>query len=303
MLEKIISKRGRVTRELAKLFLNHMDAWGLTLTIAFVCLAIHDAISWRNLGLLAALTGLCWVSFAYNDYHDAPFDAQDRKKARRNFFVSTPIPHYWGMTALIAIVAILFAAFAGFGWAGLLVLSLSVLALWAYSAPPLRLKRRPGLDLLTHAAFVQTAPYLATLIVIETPWTPLDYMMLIIFVLSSLAGQLEQQARDFEVDSLTETNFAIWIGLKPTIAFLRIVTAALIIIAAVNIYLGAVPAYLVPFALIALPILVHRLVRRFDVPRSEWLVRLTVIAALLYTGALGAYSLILRLGSLGWVGR
>jgi 4-hydroxybenzoate polyprenyltransferase len=49
-------------------------------------------------------------------------------------------------------------AFGQFGWIGWLLWVVSCFIAWAYSAPPLRLKMRPGFDLLTHAMFVQTFP-------------------------------------------------------------------------------------------------------------------------------------------------
>jgi hypothetical protein len=84
--------------------------------------------------------------------------------------------------------------------AGWLLWLVSGLVAWAYSAPPLRLKMRPGLDLLTHALFVQTFPYVVSLVLIRARWGLLDWVLLAILFLASLTAQLEQQARDFVVD-------------------------------------------------------------------------------------------------------
>jgi hypothetical protein len=154
--------------------------------------------------------------------------------------------------------------------------------MWSYSAPPLRFKSRPGLDLILHTLFVQTFPYYATLYVLDLPWLPVDYVLLATFFLASLTAQLEQQVRDYELDRQTDTNFTIQVGLPITTLLLRFVTLLLMLNFLVNVLLGNIPTYLVPFAFIAMPILTHRFIRKRQQPRSEMLVRLTLLATLLY---------------------
>ena len=48
------------------------------------------------------------------------------------------------------------------------------------------------------------------------------------------------------------------------------------------------PHFMIPFGLIALPIMLHRLLRDIHTPRSETLVRLSVLAALAYAGMMWA---------------
>lgn len=282
-------------RGLFTLLTNHMDAWGLTLVIGTLCLVIHSAISADRIGLLLVLGVTCWLAFAFNDYCDAPYDAQDEGKRRRNFFVLCPLPRRYLAIGALVIVGALFAAYAGYGERGLIVFGVSLGALWAYSAPPLRLKSRPGFDLVMHAVFVQTFPYFACLVLIGATWTALDFVMLTVFALSSLAAQLEQQARDFAVDSRTDTNFATAVGLRPTVWLLR---AASILFSAVLIAAFAtriIPMHILPFGLIGLPVVAHRFIRRANQPRSQRLVTVAILLALLYMG--GIWSVVLlRLG-------
>lgn len=268
-----------------RLLLNHLDAWGTTLIIATLALLIHDAIDATSLFLLLALTAGYWLAFALNDYFDAPFDRVDPVKAARNVFVRGNVSRKKGMLGLAGVSAFLFFAFAQFGARGYLTLIVSLFIMWGYSAPPLRFKSRPGLDLLIHAVFVETFPYFICLFLIGAEWERLDYVMLLILFLSSLAAQLEQQIRDFDVDVRTGHTFATVVGLKRTRLLLRVVTAGLVLVALVNLLNGTIPLFIAAFGLITLPIILHRLLHpRSEAPRSEKLVYASAVTALFYTG-------------------
>jgi lycopene elongase/hydratase (dihydrobisanhydrobacterioruberin-forming) len=271
-------------RHLLRLFVNHIDAWGLTFIISCLALALHNALDLKGLSLAAVLSLCYWLGFAVNDYYDAPFDAQDAKKAQRNFFAQANPPRKILVLVFSLISLALIAFFLQFGFNGFIVCLIGMFALWSYSAPPLRLKTRPGFDLLMHMAFVQTFPYGVTLWLLNLEWSMLDRLLMLGFVLSSLAAQLEQQARDYEVDSRTERNFTTQFGLPFTTRLFKLVTALMIALGAVFFWRGFVPLELLPFALICLPLFAHRLLRGIREPRSEWLVRFTLIAALVYAG-------------------
>ena len=51
-------------------------------------------------------------------------------------------------------------------------MALSLLVMWTYSGRPFRLKSRPGLDLLTHALFVESYPYMVTLLLLGVTLDP-----------------------------------------------------------------------------------------------------------------------------------
>ena len=146
------------------------------------------------------------------------------------------------------------------------------------------------MDLVIHAIFVETYPYLVVLILIDAAWQPLDTVMVSVLFLSSTAAQLEQQIRDFEVDSRTGRTFATTIGRGPTRWLLRLVTALLILVFGVNVVTGTIPVYIAVFGLITLPIILIRLLRRRGSSRPEKLVLAMAAMALLYTGALLLYA-------------
>ncbi len=269
-----------------KLLTNHMDAWGLAFGLSALALVLHSSFSPRGVALALSVTLCYWLGFALNDYFDADYDRHDGRKAVSNFFARHHVPRRWLWTGLLIASALSFAVFAAFELRGLLLYGLGYVVMWAYSAPPLRLKSRPVADLLVHAGFVETYPYFVMLSLLGLTVTPLDKAMLLIFVLTSLTAQLEQQLRDYRLDSSYDSNFTTRFGPRVTGRLLRSVSVLLIIMVLLGIASGLIPAILLPFGLIMLPIMLHRLIRSVDQPRSEALIRLALIVALLYTSFL-----------------
>lgn len=279
-------------RTVLKLISNHMDAWQVALVIATLPLLIHGAIRWETAVLTLAIGVGYWYAFALNDYFDAPFDALDRQKAERNFFVQVRVRGWFIALFSIILLAGLSAAYAQFGLPGWLFWGLSCFIAWAYSAPPLRLKMRPGLDLIIHALFVQTFPYVVCLVLIQASWILLDWVLLAILSLTSLTAQLEQQARDFVVDLQSGGTFTTWLGRDRVVWGLRWATAVCLLIALISVLNGTIPWFLLPFGLIGLPALLHRFWRQPETPRSERLVMLSTTAGFLYTGVIFCYFLL-----------
>lgn len=268
-----------------QLFLNHMDAWQVSTIIVALALLIHHALSWRTALLLPAIGGGAWLAFAVNDFYDAPYDALEPNKAARNYFCRfRPGPQTTRKFTAVSVFLLLL--FLPFGWRGVAVFTVGHMVMWAYSAPPLRLKNVPVADLMMHAAFVQTFPYAATLLLIEAPWRQLDGLLITILMLASLTAQLEQQARDFEVDRRSGGTFTTRAGLRRTLVGLRILTGVMIGGAAVFVWRGAFPWFVLPYGAIGLPALLHRFLRREKTPRSETLVIVSTSTAFLYTLAI-----------------
>lgn len=275
-----------------KLLLNHMDAWQVALIIALLPLLIHEAIRWETAVLALAIGVGYWFAFALNDYYDAPFDSKDAQKRIRNFFVQHSISGKKLGFISLSILLILLLAYAQFGWLGWLLWGISCFVAWAYSAPPIRLKNRPGLDLLTHALFVQTFPYAVCMLLIRATWGLLDLVLVGILFLTSLTAQMEQQARDFAIDQQSGGTFATKMGLSHVVLGLRLATAVCLLLAFISVLNGMIPWYLLPFGLIGLPALLHRFWRGPKTPRSERLVILSTTAGFLYTGILFCYFLL-----------
>ncbi len=268
------------------LFTNHLDAWVVTAVISFIALLIHEQVGPRGLLLLSAMTALCWFGFALNDYFDAPYDAQDEKKAHSNFFVQFPVPAQSGSALFLGIGTLLIFAFLPFGWRGLSILFLLFGVAWAYSAPPLRVKSRPGWDLLMHAIFVESFPYFATVFILQLSLSGVDYFAISLLMMASLGAQLEQQMRDFGVDSKFERNFTTTFGLATAQQLLKRINLLMVLLVIAGMAVGIIPWLYVPFLLIGAPAILHRFFRALDQPRSETLVTVSVVTAGIYTAVL-----------------
>ncbi len=270
-----------LARNLLASLLNRIDAWGVTFMICIMAFYLHDAMSIQTVLLSVAMAGMYWLGYVVNDYFDAPFDAHDETKARHNVFVNHPVSPTVAKAGFLTIGFLFLLAFTQFGLRGGVIFGVSLFVMWAYSAPPFRLKSRPGLDLITHALFVQTFSYLSCLILIKAEWTQADMTLLGVNFLASLSGQLAQQLRDFEVDSDTDTNFATSVGIGWTVACLRVVTAALVILVVTALLTGTIPMYLAPFAVAFVPTAALR-IRGRGGPEFRRLGTYTTVAALFY---------------------
>ncbi len=267
------------------LVFNHVDAWGMTFIIAALALALRGALALESLAIPAALALGAWFAFALNDRFDVAYDAADGQKARRNAFVGGGWQYDAVLAAAFAGLAVLYAGFGGRGVAAGLG---GLAAAWAYSAPPLRLKSRPGFDLFTHAAFVETFPYLAAILLAGAALTAFDALAWVILALASLSAQLEQQARDFEVDSRFERNFTALIGLQAAHRLMQGASALLLGAGVFGVAGGIIPAFVWPGMAMTIPMIAHRLIRPAGTPRSETLIRVSMAAGALYIAAVVA---------------
>lgn len=275
---------------MTKLFFNHAEAWQVTFGIAALAMILHRRVSAGTFLLVLAITTGYWLAFVLNDYFDAPDDAQDEQKGQRNFFVTHTIsPTVAGIlfVGVSAGIALIFAQFGGRGW---LTFAIALLVMWAYSSPPLRLKHHPGADLLIHALFVETFPYLLMLILLNVAWTKLDWVILIILILASLAAQLEQQIRDFAIDRRTGHTFVTQVGVEKSQRFLKIITGFASLFTVLHILRGTFPIFLLPIGAICVPALYHRLTRQGHQSRSEWLVMVSSLVGFLYMATLCLFS-------------
>ena len=135
-----------------------------------MAILVHDALDASSLLLALSFAFAYFLGYAVNDFCDASDDVQDESKARLNFFVSYPLRPSVVLAGFSVSVALLFLSFARFGVKGVEIFALCLVIMWAYSAPPLLLKVRPGIDLLAHAIFVQTFAYVVCLFLIEATW-------------------------------------------------------------------------------------------------------------------------------------
>lgn len=268
------------------LIFNHADAWGMTFIIAAMSLALRGALTLDALSIPLALALGAWFAFALNDRFDAPYDAHEPAKAQRNVFTRGTS---WTLDLILLIAgSVLAGLYLGFGLRGAIVGLVGLAAAWAYSGTPLRLKTRPGFDLFTHAAFVETFPYLAAVMLAGAPLLPLDLLAWAILALTSLSAQLEQQARDYSVDSKFERNFTTVVGLAVNHRLLSAASILLLFTGTAGALIGLIPPVLWPGMALTIPMIVHRLMRPPGTPRSEPLIRASLAGGMMYIAAVVA---------------
>lgn len=97
---------------------------------------------------------LVWVAvLALNDVHDLPGDLRNPRKCTAPLVAGRLTPaDARAVTAIAAVLAVLTALLVGTTFAAGTVLMLGLG--WAYSAPPLRWKTRPGIDVAVNAVAV-----------------------------------------------------------------------------------------------------------------------------------------------------
>lgn len=143
-------------------FLNGLDAFVTGhLDVAWAEGLYWLTHAWRFLLGAVVLGPLLWTAtLLVNDVHDLPGDRANPRKAR-SLLVQGVVSRGWANLAahLFALAAL--AAAVAVGWAFALCVMVNLALAWAYSVPPVRLKTRPGADLLVNAVGVGAVSCLA----------------------------------------------------------------------------------------------------------------------------------------------
>lgn len=134
---------------------------------------------------------------AVNDLHDRDTDARNPRKGSVEGARATEAELRRLVALSVALVAPFAALFADAGSAAsTAALALLLAVSWAYSAPPLRLKGRPGWDSVANAAYVLPFVVAALLLGVDpVPWTGVAA-----FALWAIASHALTSIQDEEVD-------------------------------------------------------------------------------------------------------
>ena len=157
-------------------------------------------------------------TFAINNYHDIDTDKENPRRATLNAMASGKISKHTGMLVILLFIIIPLVLSLFYKLEVFVFCAALVLWMWAYSAPPLRLKSRPGLDILWHfiafLALVLWGSYLAGSVSL------MSMLVAVSFGFFGCFAQIDNHIHDYPFDKASGSNtFAVWIGLhKATIA-------------------------------------------------------------------------------------
>jgi 4-hydroxybenzoate polyprenyltransferase len=203
--------------------------------------------------VLAANILVVGFAFMYNDVEDAPDDAMDEKKARRNPISAGIITPGMGRAACLVVAAALLGLY---GLLGLMPLLLGVFCLalaFLYSWRWARLKSVPVADLISHSLSLAGLQFLCAYFVYDQG-KPHSWLFFLFVVFFSVYGELNNELRDIVVDQKAGIRHtADLIGMRWTkvLMILALIGAAGVIVAflamqVIPVWILIVPAVLGP---------------------------------------------------------
>ncbi|MFX0205947.1 MAG: UbiA family prenyltransferase [Candidatus Hodarchaeota archaeon] len=195
-----------------------------------------NSFIWKMICGFICVYSYTFFAFLINDLFDAPYDALDPRKSKRNLFLNK-----YKEKRLIPYLIFLTSILIALGTAcilGPIALGVTVIGLFMglyYSSPPIRAKNRPGLDLFFHAtAFGGNILVLGYLV-----WQSGDLLLLILYLyacLDSIWIEMNNQIRDYEIDKAGgQTTTFTWLGYEKGIILHRLVIFLIILSLGVGI--------------------------------------------------------------------
>jgi 4-hydroxybenzoate polyprenyltransferase len=207
----------------------------------------------RLLIVLAANILVVGFAFMYNDVEDAPDDAMDAKKARRNPISAGMISPGMGKVACVVVSAALLGLYGLLGPLPLFLGGFCLALAFLYSWRVARLKAVPVADLISHSLSLAGLQFLCAYFVYDQG-KPYSWLLFLSVVFVSVYGELSNEMRDIVVDQKAGIRHtADLIGLKWTKILMIIcivgafgVLASFLIMQVIPVWLLIVPAVLGP---------------------------------------------------------
>jgi len=151
-------------------------------------------------------------TFAINNYYDIDTDKENPRRTNLNAMASGKISKHTGMWLNLIFIVIPLVLSLFYSREVFVFCALLILWMWLYSAPPLRLKGRPGLDILWHfiafLALVLWGSYLAGSVSMIT------MLVAISLGIFGCFAQIDNHIHDYPFDKASRAKtFAVWIGI------------------------------------------------------------------------------------------
>lgn len=223
---------------------NSVKRRSILYIILFELVRIRTVISWCAFSCIGFILGmstltsvyfgrfaifltstLCVLSFTFaiNNYYDINSDRINPKKCNLNAMASGHISKTFGIVANLALVilALLIVTFS-LDFSGIVFCAFFIFWMWVYSSPPLRLKGRPGVDILWHfvafAILVLWGSFVAGSIGLST------WLVAISLGVFSCVAQVWNHLNDYQFDKESGiVTYAVSRGVDNTIMTLKII--------------------------------------------------------------------------------
>ncbi len=234
------------------------DIWASTLIISSLPLVFNSSYSIKGFLLVFTLTIGYVFGFALNDYIDREEDRLDPNKRQKNFFVIYELPASLLIIVTLTLIIGFIYVFLLFNTEGIIVLAILMFGVYSYSMKPFQFKKRPGFDIAIHGIFVQFAPYIVVIYLMNLKFQNIDLLILSVLLLSSISGQIAGQLRDFEIDSKHYTTFAHLLGFKSTLRVYRMLQFTMIFISLYGFITKILPIIFLPIFLVGLVFIIQR---------------------------------------------
>ncbi|UCF11725.1 MAG: prenyltransferase [Thermoplasmatales archaeon] len=174
--------------------------------------------------IIFAVTIICILSFTFaiNNYHDVDSDRKNLKKIQINAIASGIITKQTAAILIITFVVISLVISILFKFEIFLLCILILAWMWAYSSPPLRVKGKPGFDIIWHffgfVLLVMWGSYISGSISL------VNWLVAISIGIFSCIAQVWNHINDYSSDKDSGTlTFAVWAGFDTAKKTLKII--------------------------------------------------------------------------------
>jgi 4-hydroxybenzoate polyprenyltransferase len=179
---------------------------------------IHDALKFT-------ITIILYLAFTFsiNNCFDVSCDIHQDLKLKKNPIAMGLVSFREGLAQSLSLAFIGIAlAYSWFGVISFILYSMLVFLGGAYSAPPLRFKSIPLVDLISHGLFFGTLLYLYGVSVARIPSSQTMIFGASIFIYSIML-ELRNHLDDFQADFISKTKTTVcWIGYANAIRLLHV---------------------------------------------------------------------------------
>lgn len=236
---------------------------------------IKDVIGWSTISFLGFILGVssldlfnyilplfvfvvasfCIFSFTFaiNNYYDADSDRENPRRMHINAIASGRISKHTGISLNLSFVVISLVISILFKFEVFLFCAFLLFLGWAYSAPPLRTKNRPILDVIWH--FIGFFSYIIWGSLIAGSVNRINLLFAISLGVWSCVGQVGNHINDYSFDKESGTKtFAVWAGLEKSKITINILTLIHLIVLIPLILLYSFSYYITIIIIFVIPI-------------------------------------------------